>query len=142
MTDFLVAAADFTPTFGEPRPGDQVAADGQVYEVMDLAGQGHWRWSDPHRTTLRIHAKRVGMEAEHVPQRAVREHLQGRVRGAARRKLDRLDDAVRGNGQPGIQVRLDRLESADRSRSKLLWILVGAAVTLAASSIWQKVFGG
>ena len=62
MTDFLVAATDFTPTFGEPEPGDQVAADGTVYEVLDLAGQGHWRWSDPHGTTMRIHTKRVGTE--------------------------------------------------------------------------------
>ena len=56
-------------------------------------------------------------------------------------KLDRLDEAIRGNGRPGIQLRLDRLEAADRSRSKLLWIIVGAAVTLAGSSVWQKVFG-
>jgi len=71
MTDFLVAAADFAPTFGEPEPGDQVVApstgsgqgDGTVYEVLDLAGQGHWRWSDPHGTTMRIHAKQVGTEA-------------------------------------------------------------------------------
>jgi len=70
MTDFLIAAADFEPTFGEPLPGDQVVApsagsgqgDGQVYEVLDLAGQGHWRWSDPYGTTMRIHAKRIGVE--------------------------------------------------------------------------------
>ena len=57
-------------------------------------------------------------------------------------KLDRLDEAIRGNGRPGVQIRLDRLESADRSRSKLLWIIVGAAVTLAGSSVWQRVLGG
>jgi len=60
VTDFLIAAADFTPTFGEPEAGDQIVADGAVYEVMSLAGQGHWRWSDPHGKTLRIHAKQVG----------------------------------------------------------------------------------
>ena len=56
-------------------------------------------------------------------------------------KLDRLDEAIRGNGRPGIQVRLDRLEAAERSRSRLIWIITGAAVTLAASSIWQHIFG-
>jgi len=61
-TDFLIVAADFEPTFGEPEPGDQIMADGQVHEVLDLAGQGHWRWSDPHRTTMRIHAKQIGTE--------------------------------------------------------------------------------
>ena len=67
VTDFLVAAADFAPVFGEPRAGDQVVADlpdrqagGVVYEVMSLGNQGHWRWSDPYRTTMRIHTKEVG----------------------------------------------------------------------------------
>jgi len=59
VIDFLVAAADFAPTFGEPEAGDQIIADGVVYEVMSLAGQGHWRWSDPHRQTLRMHTKEV-----------------------------------------------------------------------------------
>ena len=60
VIDFLVSAEVFAPTFGEPEPGDQIVADGVVYEVMDLAGQGHWRWSDPYRTTMRIHTKEVG----------------------------------------------------------------------------------
>ena len=60
VTDFLILAADLAPTFGEPEAGDQIVTDGVVYEVMNLAGQGHWRWSDPHRTTMRIHTKEVG----------------------------------------------------------------------------------
>ena len=59
VTDFLVAAADFEPTFGEPEAGDRIIVDAAVFEVMSLAGQGHWRWSDPHRTTIRIHAKQI-----------------------------------------------------------------------------------
>jgi type IV secretory pathway component VirB8 len=57
-------------------------------------------------------------------------------------KLDRLDEAIRGNGKPGIQLRLDRLEAAERSRTKLIWIIVGAAATLAIAAVWQQVFGG
>ena len=57
-------------------------------------------------------------------------------------KLDRLDEAIRGNGRPGIQVRLDRLEAADRSRAKLIWIIVGGAATLAVSQTWTRIFGG
>ena len=57
-------------------------------------------------------------------------------------KLDRLDEAIRGNGRPGIQVRLDRLEAAEKSRARLIWIIVGSAVTLAVSQVWQQVFGG
>jgi len=60
VIDFLVSADVFAPTFGEPEAGDQIVADGVVYEVMDLAGQGHWRWSDPYRTTMRIHTKEIG----------------------------------------------------------------------------------
>ena len=56
-------------------------------------------------------------------------------------KLDRMDEAIRGNGRPGIQLRLDRLEAAEKSRARLVWIITGAAVTLAASSIWQSIFG-
>jgi hypothetical protein len=57
-------------------------------------------------------------------------------------KLDRLDEAIRGNGRPGIQLRLDRLEAAEKSKSRLIWLIVGAAVTLVGSSIWERIFGG
>lgn len=60
-TDFLIAAADLA-ALGEPEPGDRVEADGAVHEVMALAGIGHWRWSDPFRTVMRIHAKEIGTE--------------------------------------------------------------------------------
>jgi len=56
-------------------------------------------------------------------------------------KLDRLDEAIRGNGKPGIQLRLDRLEATERSRSRLIWIILGSAVTLAVTAIWQQIFG-
>ena len=56
-------------------------------------------------------------------------------------KLDRLDEAIRGNSKPGIQLRLDRLESAEATRSRLLWIIAGSAVTLAVSALWRLVIG-
>ena len=56
-------------------------------------------------------------------------------------KLDRLDEAVRGNGKPGIQLRLARLEVADAVRSRLLWIIATASATLAVGALW-KLFGG
>ena len=61
VTDFLISADVFP--FAEPEAGDQIVADGVVYEVMDLAGQGHWRWSDPYRKTMRIHTKEVDPSA-------------------------------------------------------------------------------
>ena len=58
--DFLVLADELTQTFGQPRAGDQVVADGKVHEVLDLAAQGCWRWSGPYFTTMRIHTREIG----------------------------------------------------------------------------------
>jgi hypothetical protein len=57
-------------------------------------------------------------------------------------KLDKLDEAIRGNGKPGIQLRLDRLETSQTARSRLLWLVVGAAVSLAVGAMWKLVNGG
>ena len=62
--------------------------------------------------------------------------------GSVHKKLDALDTAIRGNGKPGIQLRLDRLEAAQRLRSRIVWIVVGSVVTLAACAAWRRVFGG
>ncbi|HOD83747.1 MAG TPA: hypothetical protein PKG77_20190 [Phycisphaerae bacterium] len=67
-TDFLISAEqivlDGVQTL--PRPGDRIRLgdDGQVtvYEVLDLAGGGHYRPSDPYGRTLRIHTKQVDVE--------------------------------------------------------------------------------
>jgi hypothetical protein len=56
-------------------------------------------------------------------------------------KLDRLDEAIRGNGKPGIQLRLDRLEAAEAVRSRLMWIIAGSTVTLALGAVWTLIFG-
>ncbi len=61
---------------------------------------------------------------------------------AIHHKLDQLDEAIRGNGKPGIQLRLDRLEQADRSRSRALWLIVGSATTIAANQMFHRLFGG
>jgi len=61
--------------------------------------------------------------------------------GKIHTKLDALDEAIRGNGKPGIQTRLDRLEHAEETRSRLLWVITGAVVTLAAAGLWKVVFG-
>ena len=58
--DFLILADGFLPEGLEPEPGDVIAANGRRYEVMNLGGEGCWRWSDPYRTTFRIHTKDVG----------------------------------------------------------------------------------
>ncbi|MBI1371822.1 MAG: hypothetical protein GC159_24120 [Phycisphaera sp.] len=57
------------------------------------------------------------------------------------RKLDRLDEAVRGNGKPGILIRLDRLEQIAKRQAKLIWLIVGAVVTAVASGAFAWVTG-
>ena len=44
-------------------------------------------------------------------------------------KLDRLDQAIRGNSRPGIVVRLDRLEQDAKRQGKLIWLILGAVAT-------------
>jgi hypothetical protein len=56
-------------------------------------------------------------------------------------KLDRLDEAIRGNGRPGITVRLDRLEQDAKRQARLLWLVVGSAITAFASVLVAWVTG-
>ena len=60
VIDFLILADELPGVGFEPQASDVIVADGRKYEVMDLAGQGAWRWSDPYRTTFRIHTKDTG----------------------------------------------------------------------------------
>ena len=43
-----------------PEKGDVSWCDGGEYEVLAPNGEPVWRWSDPHRTAMRIHAKHTG----------------------------------------------------------------------------------
>lgn len=56
-------------------------------------------------------------------------------------KLDRLDEAVRGNGKPGILIRLDRLEQDARRQGRLLWLLIGAGITVLTSIVIARIAG-
>jgi len=68
-TDFLVAADQIVLGGAQtlPQVGDRIRlTDGdqvKVYEVLDLAGGGHYRPSDPYGKTLRIHTKQVDVES-------------------------------------------------------------------------------
>ena len=52
------------------------------------------------------------------------------------KKIDRLDEAIRGNGKPGILIRMDRLEQNAKRQSRLTWLILGGAATAAGSSIF------
>ena len=57
-------------------------------------------------------------------------------------KLDRMDQAIRGNGQLGLVTRVDRLEQTEMTRRKLRWLATGAALTFIVALVLQLVFGG
>jgi len=56
-------------------------------------------------------------------------------------KLDRLDEAIRGNGRPGILVRLDRLEQDAKRQAKLIWLILGAVATGLTSGLVMWIGG-
>lgn len=60
---------------------------------------------------------------------------------AIHEKLDRLDEAIRGNGKPGILIRLDRLEQDAKRQSRLIWLIVGAVITATTSGIVGWIAG-
>lgn len=56
--DFLILADDLG---FEPETGDTIVANDRRYEVMALGEDTRgWRWSDPYRTTYRIHTRDIG----------------------------------------------------------------------------------
>jgi hypothetical protein len=60
--DFLVNVAELKVgnVFLVPAKGDRITDESNnVFEVLDLPGQGAWRYTDPFQTTYRIHTKQV-----------------------------------------------------------------------------------
>jgi hypothetical protein len=49
--DFLIQSDEIELI---PQSGDQIIANGLIYEVIDL-GDGCWQWCDPYGITRRIH---------------------------------------------------------------------------------------
>lgn len=66
--DYLIPAADLIlgGSTTLPQRGDKIretqGTTTYVYEVMAPGNEPVWRWSDEHRTTIRVHVKQVGVE--------------------------------------------------------------------------------
>lgn len=56
-------------------------------------------------------------------------------------KLDGIDQALRGNGRPGIRHRLDILERAAGIWGKLVWLVIGAGMTIVGIATVQRIGG-
>jgi hypothetical protein len=50
-------------------------------------------------------------------------------------RVNTLDEAVRGNGKPGLNQRVRDLERCEGLRGKLFWIAVGLAVSVIGSVV-------
>lgn len=59
--DFIVTAEDLVISGNtiEPRVGDTITDGDRVFAVMNIAGEGCWRNSDPFGLAIRIHTKQV-----------------------------------------------------------------------------------
>ncbi len=55
--DFLIETAELGM---QPQAGDIIAVNGRLFEVMNLSGQGCWRWTGPNQKMYRIHTKGIG----------------------------------------------------------------------------------
>ena len=68
-------------------------------------------------------------------------HIEADV-GHNKRKLEEIDETLRGNGDVGIVLRVDRHHQTLKSAKKLAWLLVAAIVGLAATIIRGEFKGG
>jgi hypothetical protein len=76
VRDYLIDTASLLASSiaSLPRKGDEIhetdSETTHVYEVMSLGGEPPWRYSDPFRVKLRIHAKQIDtIERNHPPNR-------------------------------------------------------------------------
>jgi hypothetical protein len=66
------------------------------------------------------------------------EHCE-RVTGVINGKLDKLDEAIRGNGKPGLIVRMDRIERGIGLMMRLGWLLLGVVTMQAAPQVARAI---
>lgn len=58
--DFLIEAATLLPSMGLPQDGDLIHDGEHTYELLALSGVQPFRYSDRHRTIIRVHTKQIG----------------------------------------------------------------------------------
>jgi hypothetical protein len=47
----------------------------------------------------------------------------------------KIKQCLLGNGQPGLVVRTDRLEQKEKTRSRLMWLIVSGVVALILNAV-------
>ena len=56
-----------------------------------------------------------------------------------KKSLSIIDKSLRGNGKVGMVVRIDRLEQAEATRSRLLWVIATTVIGLLVATIWHGI---
>lgn len=57
------------------------------------------------------------------------------------KKLDGIDSLLRGNGGPGVLVRVEKLELRERIRSKVVWLISSIMLSMVALLTWKLFLG-
>ena len=55
---------------------------------------------------------------------------------------ERLDEAIRGNGKPGLNQRVATLEQAETRRGRIMWIVIGAIATVVIPAALKILIAG
>lgn len=58
--DYVIEAAKLVPLLGLPQDGDLIHDGDHTYELLSLNGAQPFRYSDRHRTIIRVHTKQIG----------------------------------------------------------------------------------
>ena len=53
--------------------------------------------------------------------------------------IQRLDEAVRGNGRPGLRIEVDRLKQAEQRRQWLMRAILLAIIGLLVDAFWSRL---
>lgn len=56
------------------------------------------------------------------------------------RQVEKLTASIEGNGDLGLKYRVDRMESWIKPRSRIEWMVIGAAVTAAVAWLIKEIF--
>ena len=60
---------------------------------------------------------------------------QGEWEDTVSKTLTAIDRHIRGNGDPGINMRLDRIEQREAGRARLLWVAIATALGALAAVV-------
>jgi len=57
-----------------------------------------------------------------------------------REAIQRIDEAIRGNGKPGLVTRMTLVEDTISSMKKLMWLVIGTAITTVGGLLLKIIF--